>query len=233
MKRIEENKLAMFKTVQAVLAKNQTAVATLPALVDSQKAFATLINNLTETDREFGTVTVGKVASRTKVEKALSAALMSLKGALAAYARKTNNIELSLLVKFTKSTLKALGDTELENRAKTVLEIVEANKAALAAYGVDEAEITAFNETVANFKSSTAETKTSFSEKSGARVSLTELFDEGDSILKEELDNLMMRMETKYPDFYKAYKSARVIKDLGGSHNSGDEETPPPTPPAS
>jgi len=232
MKRIEENKLVMFKAVQAVLAKNHTAVDTLPALVSSQDGFTTLINKITETDRELGTVTVGKVASKDKVEKALTAALLSLKGALASYARKTNNTELSLLVKFTKSSLKELGDTDLENTAKTVLEIVEANKAALVTYGVDEAEITAFNETVANFKSSTAETKTSFSEKSGARVSLTELFKEGDAILKDELDNLMLRMQSKYPDFYKAYKSARVIKNLGGGHNGGDEDTPPP-PPAS
>lgn len=230
MKRIEENKLVMFKAVQAVLAKNQTAVDTLPALVSSQEAFAALNNNITETDRELGTVTVGKVASKENVEKALTTALLSLKGALASYARKTNNTELSLLVKFTKSSLKELGDTDLENIAKTVLEIVEANKAALVTYGVDQAEITGFIETVANFKSATAETKTSFSEKSGARVSLTELFKEGDAILKDELDNLMLRMQSKYPDFYKAYKSARVIKNLGGGHNGdgGDTPTPPP-----
>lgn len=230
MKRIEENKLVMFKAVQAVLAKNQTAADTLPALVSSQDSFTALINNITETDRELGTVTVGKVASKDKVEKDLTAALLSLKGALASYARKTNNTELSLLVKFTKSSLKELGDTDLENTAKTVLEIVEANKPALVTYGVDEAEITGFNETVANFKSATAETKTSFSEKSGARVSLTELFKEGDAILKDELDNLMLRMQSKYPDFDKAFKSARVIKNLGGGHNGGDEDTPPPLP---
>jgi len=230
MKRIEENKLAMFKAVQAVLTKNQTAVDALPAMVESQEAFTTLINNLTETEREFGTVTVGKVASKTKVEKALSEALLSLKGALAAYARKTNNTELSMLVKFTKSTLKELSETELENKVKTVLEIVDANKAALVTYGVDEAEITAFNEAVANFKNSTAVTRTSFSEKSGARVSLTELFKEGDTILKDELDNLMLRMQSKNPDFYNAYKSARVIKNLGGGHNGNGGETPTPPP---
>jgi len=228
MKRIEENKLAMFKAVQAVLTKNQTAVATLPALVVSATDFATFITTIMETERALNTVTVGKAATKEEMKKVLMAELMELKGALASFARKTKNIELSLLVKFTKSTLKGLSETELENKSKTLLEIVEANKPELIAYGVDEAEINNLNETVAEYKNAASETKTSFSEKSGARVSLTELFDDADVLLKEELDNLMLRMQGKYPDFYNAYKSARVIKDLGGSHGEDEEETPPP-----
>ena len=228
MKRIEENKLAMFKAVQAVLTKNQTAVATLPALVVSATDFATFITTITETERALNTVTVGKAATKEETKKVLMNELMELKGALASFARKTKNIELSLLVKFTKSTLKGLSETELENKSKTLLEIVEANKPELIAYGVDEAEINNLNETVAEYKNAASETKTSFSEKSGARVSLTELFDDADVLLKEELDNLMLRMQGKYPDFYNAYKSARVIKDLGGSHGEDEEETPPP-----
>jgi len=65
-----------------------------------------------------------------------------------------------------------------------------------------------------------------------ARVSQTELFKEGETILKDELDNLLLRMQSKYPDFYKAYKSARVIKNLSGGHNGTGEATPTP-PPAS
>lgn len=230
MKRIEENKLVMFKAVQAVLAKNQTAVSTIPAFVSSQEDFTTLINNITETDREFGTVTIGKVASKSDVQKTLRAALLSLKGALAAYASKSKNTELALLVKFTKSTLKELGDTDLENKAKTVLEIIEANKPALVAYGVDDEEITDFTGALVSFKTATTGTKSSFSEKSGARVSLTGLFKQGDAILKDELDNFILRMQKKHPDFYNAYKSARVIKNLGGGHNGdgGDTPTPPP-----
>lgn len=230
MKRIEENKLVMFKAVQAVLAKNQTAVSTIPAFVGSQEDFTTLINNITETNREFGTVTVGKAASKSDVQKTLRDALLSLKGALAAYASKSKNIELALLVKFTKSSLKELGSTDLENKAKTVFEIIEANKPALIDFGVDDEEITDFTGALESFKVATAGTTTSFSEKSGARVSLTELFKQGDTILKDELDNFMLRMQKKYPDFSNAYKSARVIKNLGGGHNGDDENTPPPPP---
>jgi len=58
------------------------------------------------------------------------------------------------------------------------------------------------------------------------------LFKEGDTILKDELDNLLLRMQSKYPDFYSAYKLARVIKNLGGGHSGTDGGTPTP-PPAS
>ena len=236
MQRIEENKYEMFKAVEAVLDKNQTAVDTLPALAEAKGEFASLITRIIKTEKDFGTATVGKVATKNSIENELIDALLPLKGALASLARKTKNTELSLLVKFSKSDLQRLGNTELENKAATILEIVEANKTALAAYNVDEVEITDLTEKVAAFKAATANKQTSFAGKGGARVSLTGLFDDADEVLKIDIDNLMLRMKKDYPDFCNEYQAARVTKDLGGKHKDDEDETPlppdTPTPPA-
>ncbi|MDP3150488.1 MAG: hypothetical protein Q8N83_15300 [Ignavibacteria bacterium] len=236
MQRIEENKLEMFESVQAVLNKNNTAVATLPALAEAKTEFTDLIADIIKTDKEYGTATVGKVAVKNSVENELIDVLLPLKGALASLARKTKNTELALLVKFTKTDLQRLGDTDLKNKVSTILEIIEANKTTLANYNVDDAEINDLKEKAATFSNATANNKTSFTGKVGARVSLTELFDNADEVLKVDLDNLMLRMKKNYPDFYIEYQAARVTKDLGGKHKSDEEETPPPpdtpTPPA-
>jgi len=229
MQRIEENKLEMFNSVAAVLNKNNTAVATLPALVEAKTEFTDLIADIIKTDKEYGTATVGKAAVKNSVENQLIDAALSLKGALASFARKTSNTELALLAKFTKTDLLRLGDTDLKNKVSTILEIAEANKTSLANYNVDDAEINNLKEKAENFNSATANNKTGFTGKVGARVSLTELFDTGDEVLKVDLDNLMLRMKKNYPDFYIEYQAARVTKDLGGKRNNDEDETPPPT----
>ena len=68
MQRIEENKYEMFKAVEAVLDKNQTAVDTLPALADAKGEFASLIAGILKADKDYGTATVGKVAVKNSVE---------------------------------------------------------------------------------------------------------------------------------------------------------------------
>lgn len=229
MQRIEENKLEMFNSVAAVLNKNNTAVATLPALAEAKTEFTDLIADIIKTDKEYGTATVGKAAVKNSVENQLIDAALSLKGALASFARKTSNTELALLAKFTKTDLLRLGDTDLKNKISTILEIAEANKTSLANYNVDDAEINNLKEKAENFNNATANNKTGFTGKVGARVSLTELFDTGDEVLKVDLDNLMLRMKKNYPDFYIEYQAARVTKDLGGKRNNDEDETPPPT----
>ncbi len=218
----------MFESVQAVLNKNKTAVDTLPALADEKGEFASLIASIIKTDKDYGTATVGKVAVINSIESELIDALLPLKGALASLTRKTKNTELSLLVKFSKSDLQRLGNTELENKATTIMEIVETNKTALTAYNVDDAEITDLTGKVTAFKAAAANKQTSFSGKMGARVSLTELFDDADEVLKIDLDNLMLRMRKSYPDFYNEYQAARVTKDLGGKHKDEGDTVPPP-----
>lgn len=229
MQRIEENKLEMFNSVAAVLNKNNTAVATLPALAEAKTEFTNLIADIIKTDKEYGTATVGKAAVKNSVENQLIDAALSLKGALASFARKTSNTELALLVKFTKTDLLRLGDTDLKNKISTILEIAEANKTSLANYNVDDAEINNLKEKAENFSNATANNKTGFTGKVGARVSLTELFDTGDEVLKVDLDNLMLRMKKNYHDFFIEYQAARVTKDLGGKRNNDEDETPPPT----
>ncbi len=62
-------------------------------------------------------------------------------------------------------------------------------------------------------------------------MALTELFAKADELLKDEADGIVEVVKETQADFYNQYFSARVIKDLGGSHTKPDDEdkTPPPT----
>jgi hypothetical protein len=50
------------------------------------------------------------------------------------------------------------------------------------------------------------------------------------SILRNRLDKQMTKFKKSHPEFYAAYRSARVIVDRGGS-GGPDKPSPTPTPP--
>lgn len=59
-----------------------------------------------------------------------------------------------------------------------------------------------------------------------------EAFDSISKMLKEEIDVLMLLFEESHPDFYRAYKNARMIVEYTGrGKTNGDETTPPPAMP--
>ncbi len=53
------------------------------------------------------------------------------------------------------------------------------------------------------------------------------LFKQTDQILKGQLDQLMTLFQTSAPEFYGAYKNARIIVDLGGHVNTFSGTVPP------
>jgi hypothetical protein len=50
-----------------------------------------------------------------------------------------------------------------------------------------------------------------------------------DQLLKEEVDVLMLPFQFTQPDFYNAYKNARIIVDYTGRGKTNVGETIPPT----
>jgi len=97
----------------------------------------------------------------------------------------------------------------------------------LANYGVTEETLTevqtAYDECAAAFNAQAEK----MANRSSERERLTNLFNDADSVRYEELDPMMELFVEGNTDFYNAYQSARVIKDLGtgsGSNNESDEE---------
>ncbi|MBI3195299.1 MAG: hypothetical protein HYZ34_12665, partial [Ignavibacteriae bacterium] len=52
-----------------------------------------------------------------------------------------------------------------------------------------------------------------------------QIIKETDALLKEKIDKYMLRLKKNNAQFYEEYKSARVIRDLGGEQK---EEPPKP-----
>ena len=94
-------------------------------------------------------------------------------------------------------------------------------------YGVTAVTIAALDTKLNSYSSALGGKEASFTTRLAAGKVLSELFDDADGILKDQLDRMMEMFAPTDQQFYLEYKSAREIKDLGHRFDEPDEPTPP------
>ncbi len=87
------------------------------------------------------------------------------------------------------------------------------NMEALAEFGVTPDVVTELTTSVDDFNALIGQPRTILSQKYAALNTIEELFDEGNQILKLNLDNSMLIYRESQTEFYQGYQSARNIID--------------------
>jgi len=229
MRKHEENKQTMYKAVLAKLDGNKTITDTIPAFADSITAFRTTVEGIEAKAMQMNNAVAGKTMTKLQAEDEMIQSLMPTASALYAYGRKEKNAELTAKADVKESYLRRMRDTELVIKARSIHELAAANAAALAPYGITDAKVNALKEKIDSYDTSLGERESGSAARTGARLSLTELFAKADDLLENEIDRQMELLREAYREFYNEYFAARVIRDLGIVHEP--EPTPaPPTP---
>lgn len=224
MTKREENKLSMYKGVQEVLTNNSDIHSTIPVIGETLTSFNSTIESIEQVNFDFVGSTKGATADKTAKEEALINHAIKLANVLFVFAVKTKNNALKEEFKLSKSYLENLRDTDLLNKSNQIINTAQSYVTDLASYGVTEETLTdvqtAYDECAAAFNAQAEK----MAKKSSEREKLTNLFNDADSILYDELDPMMELFIESNPDFYNAYQSARVIKDLGTGRSGTDGE---------
>lgn len=84
---------------------------------------------------------------------------------------------------------------------------------------------------LAGFKSSIPQRRVSKSVSKTSTGNISQVFKMMDKLLKDEIDSYMSLFQFTQPDFYNAYKNARLIVGYMGRVKSKDDKTKPPTDP--
>ena len=109
------------------------------------------------------------------------------------------------------------------NLAKMMLDLATANLAALGAFGVSQAMLDDLKSRIAAYDAATKQVSSGMAERVGARTAVSDLFNQADQILKDEVDRMIQFFRVSVPEFYNDYRAARVIKDIGVRHGKAGQ----------
>ncbi|MBX7241876.1 MAG: carboxypeptidase-like regulatory domain-containing protein [Bacteroidia bacterium] len=150
-----------------------------------------------------------EVAKKLVVSTALEIALT-----IKVYATDSNNLILKDDFTLTQSDLDQLRDTELIIEAQRIHAAAAAMAVDLAPYGITPVMVSAFLTAITGFVSILATPRIKVSQKFIARESIDVLLFQATNIL-DSIDALMLRYKYSNTVFYKEYRKARKIINLG------------------
>jgi len=227
----QEDKLVMYGSVIAFEKRYTETLAVIPALASAFGKFAAAVELVKEKSKRKEEVVAGKYESKESAKTAFVTALAAATGRLPAHARKNNLEDMKKLTyKVTRASLNKLNQTDFDQKAGILLDLLEVNKTNLAEYGISELKIAQVKSCAGLFHEAKAAHKGGSAEKSSANMAMDEAFATADDILKGDIDRMMEIPREENPDMYNEYISSRVIKDLSGTKkgNGGTATTSPP-----
>jgi len=150
--------------------------------------------------------------------------ILQLSAALKAHANSTKNKELKAKANYTKSELKTAPDPVLYNIGTLMVSLATPILEDLNKYFVGNDKMDDLNGLLADFNVAIPQKRVANSVSKVSTVNIGELVSSLSILLKEEIDVLMQLFEETQPDFYRAYKNARIIVDYNGRGPAKDTD---------
>ena len=228
MTKNEENKFSSYRVVISVLDENQSIISRLPALCSALTKLKSYYSDLSERDIDYTTSTSGKTNAKNLIKDELIDKLAPLTDTLFSFASHNNNEQLKAKCHVSRTKLKSMRASDLLSKSKIIHDLANANITELAEYGVTAARLTDLLNKTSEYNDALNIKDTGFTNKSAARLTLSQLFDSTDKILKDEIDPLIENFRETDKIFYDKYQAARVVKDLGLGHKEDPKRPEPP-----
>ena len=226
----QQNKLNMYLAVKAVLDANNSIWQPLAAFADGYAGLNTQIGSIQTLEQSQNLDTSGIAQDKQASKVAMATAAIGIALAVRAYAVKTKNNTLAKEVDFNQSDLTGARDTDAVEDCQNIHDAATTNLAALAAYGVTAAKLTALQTAITAFSGLMGKPRQTIASSKTVTQQLSDAFDATDLVLKEELDNLIGQFADTNAGFVSDYQNARTIVDQSASHASPNQPTPAPTP---
>lgn len=223
----QENKFTMYEAVTSLLDANTAKTSSMTAFATALTSFKDVIASISEKNIQKTTATAGKTTLKNQQQQELIESALPIAGALYALGAATNDPRIQELGNIRKGALQNLRDTELNDVITNIKNLADGYAASLVPYGVTPVAITALDTKLTAYSTALGSKEASFSTKVAAGAVLSDLFEDADAILKDQLDRMMEMFAPTDQQFYLEYKSAREIKDLGHRFDEPDEPTPP------
>jgi len=216
----QKNKLRMFKATEDICVEN---TATWTPITAFGAAFVLYQNGIVEIENlhvKQEADLKGITENKNNKESALINSALTISKPMVAFANVTNDPQLRQEVDYSEDVLKKSSDADLQARCTIIKERAGTHSVALAAYGVTAPMIASLGTALTDYQAVSTGPRSAEAVKKQQTAEIELLFKSTDQILKGQLDQLMALFKTSSPEFYGAYKNARIIVDLGGHVNT-------------
>jgi hypothetical protein len=218
----------MYRVVYQLLIDNPSITALIKSFASAIVILGENIVLLGGKEEERTSAAKGKAAAKEDKETLLKDTVFSIAAAIYSYAAEAGNIELKTKARVTRTQLRVTREADLIPLAKNIFNLGTTYATALADYDVSAEDLTELDQLISTYGTAKTSVGTGIAQRKSAGQTQTEIVEATDIVLRDRLDKYVERLKTKQPEFYKQYRAARVIRDVGGT--GGKDTPPPPTP---
>jgi hypothetical protein len=224
MNKTQINKLRMFESVYLVLTNHSQIFSQLTDLVANQQRLNDGIQQIAQYRQVQETDNSGLTETKIGLRANLITRELQLSAALKSYAISTNNKELKTKADYTKSNLSQAADPVLYDIGILLVNLATPLQPELNKYFITPEKLAEANTLLADFHAAIPQKRVANSVSKVSTLNIGEIFNAISKMLKEETDVLMLLFAESEPDFYNAYKNARLILDYTGRGKTKTEE---------
>ena len=186
------------------------------AFADSVETLAEKVSQIDE-QMEISQGNPGAAQFKERVRKELCTSACEVIGAVRSYATKTDDPELLAKVSYSASDVTAGKSSDVVARCKAMWSAATEVVDDLGKYGITTAKLTSLKKRIDAYDAAKVAPRQNRVNKSAAGALLRKLVRESVSILRDELDGLMVQFQEPAPNFHQEYFAARVVVDGRGA----------------
>ena len=210
MNKGQTNYFNMFLNVQECLNDNSSVWSNIPRVVTYKTEFDKIIVDL----REKSGISIESISvsgKKDKLKQQIAEKVSVILGILTAFAYEKDDTDLVKQVKLSKSAILKIKDTDVVPKAKFFTSIAMQNLKELTDFGLSEASLTELEAIVNEFDGLIGKPRSIRNKKFVSLGEVDQFINEGNNLLKNKLDKLMLMFRESNPAFYNGYQRSRVI----------------------
>ena len=211
----QENILSKWYALLKVLDDNATLYSSVAALITAKTDLKTIATSVQSYRQGQETDNRGIAQSKAGTKTSLINATLKVSSGIVAYASSIGDKTLKQKTNYTESDLKKTRDTILWDKCKLIYDTATPIATQLTGFFVTAADLTALNTALTNFMTSIPQPRTATAVKKNSTTNLAKLFADGEKIIKDRIDGMMLPFRQTKPDFYNAYITAKKTVNLG------------------
>jgi len=214
--------MASYGALQALL-QATPEIASVPGLPDKVAVLSSKVGEINSLAKTQTKPLRASMTERDLVLDEMADQAVEIAGLITTLARDIKAPQLAEAVEVGRSSFRRVRRGHRQWFAQRVLDTAVAALPQLAAYGVTAETLDAFRARIEAARTGVNATRNVAVDKIAATRRLTELFQQVDELIHDQIDRMVFRLRKNHPDFNAHYEEARAIVDRRGRRVASTE----------